>query len=92
VTLFLLATALFAVIGELGPPRGLWPVVTAVFVVERVVTVRRRSRQAMLLAAPVVVEFGYDLFQQAVFLRAAAELLARRAPQWHHPVARPVGA
>lgn len=93
VVLFLLATALFAAHGELGPPRGPWLVVTVVLVVERVVTVRRRGWRAVLLAAPVVVEFGYDLFQQAVFLRAAADLLARRAPGWHHPVARiPVGA
>lgn len=87
VTLFLLATALFAARGELGPPRGFWLAVTVLFVVERVVTVRRRGWRAMALAAPIVVEFGYDLFQQAVFLRAAVELLARRAPQWHHPVA-----
>ncbi len=86
VTLFLLATALFAATGELGPPRGFWLAVTALFVVERVVTVRRRGRRAMLLAAPVVVEFGYDLFQQAVFLRAAADLAGHRAPHWHHPI------
>jgi poly-beta-1,6-N-acetyl-D-glucosamine synthase len=85
VALFLLATALFAAAGELGPPRGAWLAVTALFVVERVVTVRRRGWRAVLLAAPVVVEFGYDLFQQAVFLRAAADLVAGRVPQWHHP-------
>lgn len=91
VALFLLATALFALRGDLGPPRGPWLGVTALFVVERVVTVRRRGVRAMLLAAPVVVEFSYDLVQQAVFLRAAADLLARRAAGWHHaPV--PVGA
>lgn len=89
VALFVLATALFAAHGELGPPRGFWLAVTCLFVVERVVTVRRRGWRAMALAAPLVVEFGYDLFQQAVFLRAAADLLARRAPRWHHPVARP---
>lgn len=86
VTLFLLATALFAVRGELGVPRGFWLAITAVFVVERVLTVRRRGWRAMLLAAPVLVEFGYDLFQQAVFLRAAGDALARRGEHWHHPV------
>ncbi|WP_300017334.1 glycosyltransferase family 2 protein [Pseudonocardia sp.] len=90
VGLFLLATTLFAVIGQLGPPRGFWLAVTVLFVVERVVTVRRRGWRAMALAAPVVVEFGYDLFQQAVYLCAAAELLARRAPRWHHPDTQPV--
>lgn len=87
VALFLLATALFAAHGELGPPRGIWLVVTVLFVVERTVTVRRRGPRAVLLAAPLVAEFCYDLFQQAVFLRAAADVLARRAASWHHPVA-----
>ncbi|WP_225924720.1 glycosyltransferase family 2 protein [Pseudonocardia abyssalis] len=87
VALFLLATTLFAARGDLGPPRGPWLVITVLFVVERVVTVRRRGVWAMLLAAPVVVEFGYDLVQQAVFLRAAVDLLARRAAGWHHGVA-----
>ncbi|MDN5931732.1 MAG: glycosyltransferase family 2 protein [Pseudonocardia sp.] len=93
VALFVAATVLFAAHGELGPPRGLWIVITALFVVERVVTVRRRGPRAMLLAAPVVVEFGYDLFQQAVFLRAAADLLAGRTAVWHHAVVPlPIGA
>lgn len=85
VTLFVLATVLFAVRGELGVPRGFWMAVTGLFVVERVLTVRRRGWRAMLLAAPVVVEFGYDLFQQAVYLRAAGDALARRGEHWHHP-------
>lgn len=84
VALFLLATALFAVRGELGPPRGFWLAVTALFVVERVATVRTRGPRGMLLAAPIAVEFGYDLFQQAVFLRAAADTVTRRAAHWHH--------
>ncbi|MCW0212586.1 MAG: glycosyltransferase family 2 protein [Pseudonocardia sp.] len=84
VLLFLLATILFAARGDLGPPRGLWLLVTAVFVVERIWTVRRRGRQAMLLAAPIVLEFGFDLFQQAVFLRAAFDAWLRRRTHWHH--------
>ena len=84
VALFLLATVLFAAQGELGPPRGFWLAVTALFVVERVWTVRTRGPRAMLLAAPILVEFGYDLFQQTVFLRAAADTLTRRAAHWHH--------
>lgn len=84
ITLFLLATALFAAHGELGPPDGFWLAVTSLFVIERIWTVRARGRRGMVLAAPIVVEFGYDLFQQAVFLRAAADALARRAAHWHH--------
>jgi poly-beta-1,6-N-acetyl-D-glucosamine synthase len=84
VALFLLATALFAAVGELGPPRGIWLLVTAVFLVERIWTVRRRGWRGMLLAAPIVVEFGYDLVQQAVFLAAAVALLQGRDARWHH--------
>ena len=81
---FALPTALFAAPGELGPPDGFWLAVTSLFVIERIWTVRARGRRGMVLAAPIVVEFGYDLFQQAVFLRAAADALARRAAHWHH--------
>jgi cellulose synthase/poly-beta-1,6-N-acetylglucosamine synthase-like glycosyltransferase len=84
VALFLLATALFATAGLLGPPAGLWLAVTAVFVVERVWTVRARGPAGIALALPMVVEFGYDLFQQAVFLRAASETLRGRRATWHH--------
>ncbi|RTL70646.1 MAG: glycosyltransferase family 2 protein [Pseudonocardiaceae bacterium] len=84
VTLFLLATALFATAGLLGPPVGIWLGVTAVFVVERVWTVRARGIGGMALALPMLIEFGYDLFQQAVFLRAAADALRGRRATWHH--------
>jgi poly-beta-1,6-N-acetyl-D-glucosamine synthase len=90
VALFLLATALFAAVGELGPPRGIWLLVTAVFLVERIWTVRRRGWRGMLLAAPIVVEFGYDLVQQAVFLAAAVALLQGRDARWHHLSPAPV--
>ncbi|SDE91230.1 glycosyltransferase family 2 protein [Pseudonocardia oroxyli] len=90
VVLFLLATALFAALGELGPPRGVWLLVTAVFVVERIWTVRRRGWRGILLAAPIVVEFGYDLFQQAVYLAAATALAQGRTARWHHLSPAPI--
>ncbi|MDF2975325.1 MAG: glycosyl transferase family 2 [Actinomycetospora sp.] len=45
---------------------------------------RRQGPKAMALAAPIVIEFVYDLFQQAVYLRAAADSLFRRTTSWHH--------
>jgi poly-beta-1,6-N-acetyl-D-glucosamine synthase len=81
---FLAATALFAALGLLGAPEGFWLAVTALFVVERVWTVRRRGWRGIALAAPIVVEFAYDLFQQAVYLRAASDALLHRTAQWHH--------
>lgn len=93
VVLFLLATALFAARGELGAPRGIWLAVTAVLVFERIWTVRRHGWRGVLLAAPILLEFGYDLVQQAVYLRAASDAIAGRAQRWHHPTvlaARPL--
>ncbi len=54
------------------------------FVVERIWTVRRRGARGMVLAAPIVLEFGYDLVQQAVFLAAAGAMLQGRDARWHH--------
>ncbi len=84
VSLFLLSSALFAAIGLLQFPTGWWLGLTGLFVVERMWTVRRCGWRAVVLAAPVVIEFGYDLFQQAVYLRAAIDMLFRRTTDWHH--------
>lgn len=59
-----------------------WLAVSAVFAVERVVTVRRRGWQQMLLAAPLVIEMAYDLFLQLVQAQAFAQALLRRERRW----------
>jgi poly-beta-1,6-N-acetyl-D-glucosamine synthase len=82
--LFLVATGIFGALGWLGVPQGLWWSLPALFVVERVWTVRRAGATAMVLAAPIVVELVYDLFQQAVYLRAATDIVRGRAAAWHH--------
>lgn len=84
VTLFLAATVVFAAVGWLGLPQGVWLVLPALFVTERIWTVRRQGIRAMALAAPLVLEFTYDLFQQAIYVRAALDTLAGRAATWHH--------
>jgi cellulose synthase/poly-beta-1,6-N-acetylglucosamine synthase-like glycosyltransferase len=84
VCLFLVATGIFAGMGWLGIPHGVWWALPTLFVAERVWTVRRQGWKAMALAAPIVVEFAYDLFQQGVYLRSAADALARRGATWHH--------
>ncbi len=53
-----------------------------VFVLERVVTVRRRGWRQMLLAAPLVVEMVYDLFLQLVQAQALAQALLRHERRW----------
>jgi len=53
-----------------------------VFVLERVVTVRRRGWRQMLLAAPLVIEMVYDLFLQVVQARAFYQVVLRREKRW----------
>jgi cellulose synthase/poly-beta-1,6-N-acetylglucosamine synthase-like glycosyltransferase len=62
--------------------RPLWLAVTGVFVVERVVTVRSRGLLQMGLAATLVVEMAYDLFLQAVHLRAIWDALLNNERKW----------
>ncbi|HEX5088156.1 MAG TPA: glycosyltransferase family 2 protein [Nocardioides sp.] len=59
-----------------------WLAVSLVFVLERVVTVRRRGWPQMLLAAPLVIEMVYDLFLQVVQARAFYQVALRREKRW----------
>jgi cellulose synthase/poly-beta-1,6-N-acetylglucosamine synthase-like glycosyltransferase len=59
-----------------------WLAVSLVFCLERMVTVRRRGWRQVLLAAPLVIELGYDVFLQAVQARAFAQVLLRREGKW----------
>jgi biofilm PGA synthesis N-glycosyltransferase PgaC len=59
-----------------------WLAVSLVFVLERIVTVRRRGWQQMVLAAPLVIEMVYDLFLQVVQARAFYQVVARRERRW----------
>ena len=84
VALFMAATALFGVLGLLSAPVGWWWALPALFVTERVVTVRGQGWRAMVLAAPIVVEFAYDVFQQAIYVVAAWHIITGRDATWHH--------
>lgn len=84
VNLMLFTCGLFAYLGLLTPPHGAWWALLAVFVLERVWTVRSEGPVAVVLAALMVFEFVYDLFQQVIFVQAAVEVALRRTAQWHH--------
>jgi cellulose synthase/poly-beta-1,6-N-acetylglucosamine synthase-like glycosyltransferase len=60
----------------------LWIVVTAVFAVERIVTVRRRGWRSMLLASVLLVEMCYDIFLQVTHIKALADAATGRAANW----------
>jgi cellulose synthase/poly-beta-1,6-N-acetylglucosamine synthase-like glycosyltransferase len=60
----------------------IWTAVTAIFVAERVITVRERGPLQMLLASLLVVEMAFDLFLQAVQARALWDTITHRERRW----------
>lgn len=60
----------------------LWIGVTAVFVVERIVTVHARGPLMMGLAALLVVEMVFDVFLQAVHVRAIWDTVTHAERRW----------
>jgi len=59
-----------------------WVLVTLGFSLERVITVRRRGRLAMAIAALIVVEFVYDVFLQGVQAVAYANAVTGKERRW----------
>jgi biofilm PGA synthesis N-glycosyltransferase PgaC len=59
-----------------------WTAIGAIFVVEKVVSIWAMGWRARLLAAVLVVELAYDLFQHAVYGRALIDLALRREERW----------
>jgi hypothetical protein len=60
----------------------LWLAVTAIFVLERIVTVRSRGPFQMALAGALVVEMAFDMFLQAVHAKALWDALTNRERRW----------
>lgn len=60
----------------------LWMAVTALFVAERVVTVRSRGPGQMALAATLAVEMSFDLFLQAIHAKALWDTLTKKERRW----------
>lgn len=59
-----------------------WLLLTALFAVERAVTVRKRGWWAMVVGGMLVPEMVYDLFLQGVHIRALAGALTKREARW----------
>jgi cellulose synthase/poly-beta-1,6-N-acetylglucosamine synthase-like glycosyltransferase len=61
----------------------LWTGISVLFVIERVVTVRRAGWKAMLLAFLMLPELIYDLFQHAVWMASVAAMAVRtKTTEW----------
>jgi cellulose synthase/poly-beta-1,6-N-acetylglucosamine synthase-like glycosyltransferase len=81
--LYLAYTAYIVTTGQFGI-HPIWTPLGLIFVAERVVTVWHRGRRARLLAAPLLMEWVYDLFLQGVLMRSALDVALRRPATWHH--------
>lgn len=69
------------VLGELPwDPR--WLPITAVFVVERMLTVRRQGRRALLTAAALLPEWGYEQLRSFAYWRALAQTVRGTDRVW----------
>ena len=82
-TAYLTYLVLCGVLGVGVTPGVLGMALAAVFVAERTVTVRRAGIRSVLLAAPLVVELVYDVFQNVVYGACVVGALRRTRQQWH---------
>ena len=61
-----------------------WVAVGMIFVIERLVTAWPVGWRGRLIAAPLVIEIGYDLVLQAVFLKSLFDIATGRAAGWNY--------
>jgi len=60
-----------------------WVILTSIFVVARVVEVRKAGRLNMIIAAMLLPEIFYNIFHQAVFITAWFKSLGQKPAAWH---------
>jgi biofilm PGA synthesis N-glycosyltransferase PgaC len=61
-----------------------WAFIGLIFVVERVVTVWAAGWRGRAIALPLVIEIGYDLVLQAVYLKSLFDIATGRAAGWNY--------
>lgn len=59
-----------------------WTGIGAIFIVEKVVSVWHAGWRARFIAALLIPELAYDVFQHCVFFRALTDLVTRREERW----------
>jgi cellulose synthase/poly-beta-1,6-N-acetylglucosamine synthase-like glycosyltransferase len=62
--------------------QGIWLGITALFIAERVITVRSRGPRQMALAATLGVEMAFDVFLQGVHAKALWDTATNRTRKW----------
>jgi cellulose synthase/poly-beta-1,6-N-acetylglucosamine synthase-like glycosyltransferase len=61
-----------------------WLLIGLIFLVERVVTVWAVGWRGRLLALPLVIEIGYELVLQAVFVKSLVDIASGREAGWNY--------
>jgi len=84
VSLLLTATVMTASVLEQGTIQISvpWLILTLIFIMSRVVEVRRAGKLGMLVAAIMLPEIGYNIFHQVVFIAAWFKSLSRKQAEW----------
>ncbi len=60
-----------------------WALLGVLFAVERTATVWAGGWRARLLAAPLLIELGYAVFLQAVYVKSLADIASGRSKDWN---------
>ena len=82
VPLYVIALTLTYLLGGHLVYHPWWLLLTGLFVFERTITVRKCGWKAMLLAAPLVFEFAYEIFRSFVYWGALLAWLFNRERHW----------
>jgi cellulose synthase/poly-beta-1,6-N-acetylglucosamine synthase-like glycosyltransferase len=61
-----------------------WAAMGSIFVIERIVTVWAVGWRGRAIALPLVIEIGYDLVLQAVFVKSLIDIATGRASGWNY--------
>lgn len=61
-----------------------WMAVTAMFVIERTITVWHGGWRARLLSVVLIPEICYAVFLQAVFVKCLFDITLQRTVKWGH--------
>lgn len=80
--LYLVLMALILVLFGTPSIDPFWASIGLIFMAEKVFTVRKAGLRAQLLAALIVVELVYDLFQHFVYFRSLYDMVLRRRERW----------
>jgi cellulose synthase/poly-beta-1,6-N-acetylglucosamine synthase-like glycosyltransferase len=68
-----------------------WVLLGLLFAVERTATVWAGGWRARLLALPLLIELGYAVFLQAVYVKSLIDIVLGRSKHWNPATVKPVG-